>query len=232
MKRSPRPDAATLRTCVRRIDFVLRKTYGDPKLAPARSLLGQLIETILSQNTTDTNSSRAFRELRRRFPRWDDVAAARPSAVAQAIWSAGLANTKAPRIQAILRRIQTERGRLSLAHLRKMSNSAAMDWLLSLPGVGPKTAACVLLFGMGRDVFPVDTHIHRLCRRLGMVSHFTSAEKTQEQMAGAIPKGRALAFHINLIRHGRLICRAQRPRCAVCILAAMCPSARDDGSRD
>lgn len=221
-----------LRAFVRRVELMLRHEYGDPKLAPARSLLGQLVETVLSQNTTDTNSSRAFRELRRQFSRWDDVLAARTSAVAQAIWSAGLANTKAPRIQTILRRIRNERGRLSLAHLRRMTDTEVMAYLLALPGVGPKTAACVLLFGMGRDVFPVDTHIHRLCRRLGMVSHFTSAEKTQEQMAGAIPKGRALALHINLIRHGRRICRAQRPRCDTCVLAAICPSARTAGPRD
>lgn len=221
-----------LRFFVRRVEVALRRDYGNPKLAVARSLLGQLVETILSQNTSDTNSSRAFRELRRRFPRWDNVLSAPTAEVAQAIRSAGLANTKAPRIQAILRRIQTEHGQLSLAHLRRMTDAEAMDWLLALPGVGPKTAACVLLFGMGRDVFPVDTHIHRLCCRLGIVSHFTSAEKTQEQMAGAIPKGRALALHINLIRHGRRVCRAQRPRCDACVLAAMCPSARPGDSRD
>lgn len=220
-----------LRSFVRRIEAILRREYGDPELAPARSLLGQLVETILSQNTTDTNSRRAFRELRRRFPRWDDVLTAPATEVARAIRSAGLANTKAPRIQTILRRIQTEHGRLSLAHLRRMTNIESMDWLLALPGVGPKTAACVLLFGLGRDVFPVDTHIHRLCRRLGMVSHFTSAEKTQEQMTGEIPKGRALALHINLIRHGRRVCRAHRPRCDDCALAAMCPSARPGDSR-
>lgn len=228
-KRSPE---AHLRSFVRRVEVALRREYGDPQIAPARSLLGQLVETVLSQNTTDTNSSRAFRELRRRFSRWDDVLAAPTRAIVDAIRSAGLANTKAPRIQTILRRIQTGDGRLSLAHLRRMTNTEAMDWLLALPGVGPKTAACVLLFGMGRDVFPVDTHIHRLCRRLGIVSHFTSAEKTQEQMAGAIPKGRALALHINLIRHGRRVCRAQRPRCDGCVLAEMCPSARIASPRD
>jgi endonuclease III len=230
MNRKHSPEAH-LRSFVRRVEVVLRREYGDPKLSPARSLLGQLIETILSQNTTDTNSGRAFRELRRQFPCWDDVLAAPTAEVARAIRSAGLANTKAPRIQTILRRIRNERGRLSLAHLRRMKDAEAMDWLLSLSGVGPKTAACVLLFGMGRDVFPVDTHIHRICRRLGIVSHFTSAEKTQEQMAGAIPRGRALALHINLIRHGRRVCGAQRPRCGGCVLAAMCLSARPADSR-
>ncbi|MBM3890870.1 MAG: endonuclease III [Verrucomicrobia bacterium] len=189
--------------------------------------MDELVGTILSQNTTDVNSSRAFRSLRSRFWRWEDVLVAPTSEVARAIWLAGLANTKAPRIQAILRQIKAERGRLSLAHLRRMNNAAAMNYLLSLHGVGPKTAACVLLFGMGRDIFPVDTHIHRLCRRLGIVSPFASAEQTQEQMAGVIPKGGALSLHINLIRHGRRICRAQRPRCAACVLASICPWARD-----
>ena len=140
------------------------------------------------------------------------------------IRSAGLANTKAPRIQAILRRLQEERGRPSLKHLARMSHAAAMEYLMSLPGVGPKTAACTLLFGMGRDVFPVDTHIHRLCRRLGIVSNFATAEQTQDLMAALVPKGRALSLHINLIRHGRRVCKAQRPRCDGCVLAGVCDS--------
>ncbi len=204
------------------MDVTLRKLYGDPMVVPARSLVAELVGTILPQNTTDVNSSRAFRALRQRFRRWHDVAAAHGEAVAEAIRSAGLANTKAPRIQAILRQIKAERGRPSLAHLRRMNDSAAMDYLLSLRGVGPKTAACVLLFGMGRDVFPVDTHIHRLCRRLGIVSHFTGAGRTQQEMARMVPQDRALALHINLIRHGRQVCRARRPRCDVCVLAATC----------
>ena len=215
---------AQLKAFVRRIEAALRKEYGVPKVAPSRTLLDALIETILSQNTTDTNSSRAFRALRQRYPRWRDVLAAPTSDLVATIRSAGLANTKAPRIQTILARLQEERGRPSLKHLAGMSQPAAMEYLLSLPGVGPKTAACTLLFGMGRDVFPVDTHIHRLCRRLGIVSNFATAEKTQESMAALVPKGRALLLHINLIRHGRRVCKAQRPRCDGCALAGVCDS--------
>ncbi|OHE82155.1 MAG: hypothetical protein A2107_10915 [Verrucomicrobia bacterium GWF2_62_7] len=215
---------AHLKAFVRRIEAVLRKEYGVPKVAPARTLLDALVETILSQNTTDTNSSRAFRALRRRFPRWSDALVAPNVEIAATIRSAGLANTKAPRIKAILARLLEEQGRLSLKHMGRMSNAAAMDYMLSLPGVGPKTAACTLLFGMGRDIFPVDTHIHRLCRRLGIVSRFANAERTQDEMASLVPKGRALSLHVNLIRHGRRVCKAQRPRCDGCVLAGVCDS--------
>lgn len=220
----PRSAQAQLKAFVRRIEAVLRKEYGVPVVAPARTLLDALVETILSQNTTDINSSRAFRALRQRFPRWSDVLAAPTGDLVAAIRCAGLANTKAPRIKSILARLREEQGRLSLKHMGRMNNAAAMDYLLSLPGVGPKTAACTLLFGMGRDIFPVDTHIHRLCRRLGIVSRFASAERTQDEMAALVPKGRALSLHVNLIRHGRRVCKAQRPQCANCVLVGMCDS--------
>lgn len=223
MKR-PRSAQAQLKAFVRRIEALLRKEYGVPVVAPARTLLDALVETILSQNTTDINSSRAFRALRRRFPRWSDVLAAPTGDLVATIRSAGLANTKAPRIQTILARLQEEHGQISLKHMGRMNNAAAMDYLLSLPGVGPKTAACTLLFGMGRDIFPVDTHIHRLCRRLGIVSRFASAERTQDEMAALVPKGRALSLHVNLIRHGRQVCKAQRPQCGGCVLIGMCDS--------
>ncbi|MBI5687993.1 MAG: endonuclease III [Verrucomicrobia bacterium] len=215
---------AQLKAFVRRIETVLRKEYGVPVVAPARTLLDALVETILSQNTTDTNSSRAFKALRRRFPRWSNVLAAPLSDIVAAVRCAGLANTKAPRIKTILARLKEEHGQISLKHMGKMNNATAMEYLLSLPGVGPKTAACTLLFGMGRDIFPVDTHIHRLCRRLGIVSRFASAERTQDEMAALVPKGRALSLHVNLIRHGRRVCKAQRPQCGGCVLAGMCDS--------
>lgn len=214
---------ASLKARVRRVEAMLRRLYGQPRYRPPRDLLDELVCTILSQNTTDTNSSRAFRSLRARFPRWNGVLAAPVKEIAAAIHSAGLSNTKAPRIQAILARIQRERGRLSLAHLRRMGDAEATAYLLSLPGVGPKTAACVLMFGLGREVFPVDTHVHRLCRRLDLAPGSRSPEETQERMAALVPQGRALSLHINLIRHGRAVCNAQSPRCPGCALAALCP---------
>lgn len=214
-----------LRSRVRRAADALRGRYGAPDLGTPDPPLDSLVETVLSQHTSDVNSGRAFASLRRRFPRWELVECAPLAAVVEAIRSAGLANTKAPRIRAILAELRARHGRPTLASLRRMDDAAALDYLRSLPGVGPKTAACVLLFSLRRDVFPVDTHVHRLCRRLGFVPPSASAETTQTLMAGLVPRGRALDLHINLIRHGRRVCLALRPRCAACVLARQCPSA-------
>jgi endonuclease-3 len=182
-----------------------------------------LIRTVLSQHTADANSSRAFAALRRRFPRWSDVERAPAAAVVEAIRSAGLANVKAARLHEILLAVRARYGRLTLAPLQRLDDEVAMAALRTLPGVGPKTAACVLLFGLGRDVFPVDTHVHRLCRRLGFVPPGASAGRAQEIMASLVPRGRALEMHVNLIRHGRRICHARQPRCRECALAKGCP---------
>jgi endonuclease-3 len=214
-----------LRTRVRRTTDALRRQYGVPDPGPPDPPLDSLVETVLSQHTSDVNSGRAFASLRRRFCRWEEVECAPLAGVVDAIRTAGLANTKAPRIRAILAELRARHGRPTLAPLRRMDDAAAMEHLRSLPGVGPKTAACVLMFSLRRDVFPVDTHVHRLCRRLGFVPPSASAEKTQTLMAGLVPRGRAMEFHINLIRHGRRVCQAIRPRCAACVLARLCPSA-------
>ena len=218
-------DTAGLRRRVRRVADALRRLYGVPDIGPPDAPLDSLVETVLSQHTSDTNSGRAFARLRQRFRRWDAVERAPLAAVVETIRCAGLANTKAPRIRAILRELRHRHGRATLAPVRRMDDAAAMDHLRSLPGVGPKTAACVLLFSLRRDVFPVDTHIHRLCRRLGFVPPTASAETTQARMGPFVPAGRSLEFHINLIRHGRRICGALHPRCAACVLARQCPSA-------
>ena len=222
---TPAPAPPGLPGRVRRIERTLRRRYGVPNLGRPDPPLDALIETVLSQHTTDRNSSRAFAELRRRFPRWETAASAPEAAIAAAIRSAGLARTKAPRIRLILRRVREDSGRFSLAGLARMDNAEAMAYLQSLPGVGPKTAACTLLFSLRREVFPVDTHIHRLARRLGLVPPSAGAAKTQELMAPLVPRGRALALHVNLIRHGRRICTAAAPRCTACLLARDCPSA-------
>jgi len=215
--------ARSERQRVARIADALRRAWGMPPRfrEPA---LNALVRTVLSQHTSDANSDRAFEQLRRRFPRWDMVESATDAAVASAIRTAGLSNVKASRIRAMLAELHRRHGRPTLAPLARMRDVDAMEALLRLPGVGPKTAACVLLFGLGRDVFPVDTHIHRLCRRLGLVPPHATAERAQELMAGLVPRGRAHELHINLIRHGRRVCRARRPRCAECVLSPMCPS--------
>lgn len=214
-----------LRRRVRRIEAALRRRYGVPNLGRPDPPLDALVATVLSQHTSDANSGRAFDELKRRFPTWSRAAAAPLPALVAAIRSAGLANVKAPRIRGILREVRRRFGKPTLAPLARMSDAEAMACLQAMPGVGPKTAACVLLFSLGREVFPVDTHIHRLARRLGVVPPRTNAARTQESMAGLVPRGRALALHVNLIRHGRRICTALSPVCSACLLARECPSA-------
>jgi endonuclease-3 len=190
-----------------------------------RSVLDGLVATILSQNTTDVNSSRAFAALKGAFADWDDVRLARSTAIERAIRSAGLGRTKARRIKAILEHVHEVRGETSLEHLRRGSNDGVRAALAELPGVGPKTIACVVLFDLGRADFPVDTHVHRISRRLGWVPESFTAEATYLELAPVVPDEIAYALHVLLVRHGRAICRPREPRCAVCPLAPRCPAA-------
>ncbi len=180
--------------------------------------------TILSQNTSDTNRDRAYSDLRRAFPTWDDVADAPVPAIARAIHRGGLAPTKAPRLKAALAALR-ERG-VALgdgALLDWQDDRALFDLLVSLPGVGPKTAACVLLFSCGRPYFPVDTHVHRLAIRLGLMPPAATAVATQVALQAVVPPGLVYEVHMNLIRHGREVCVAHRPYCSGCVLADLCP---------
>ena len=222
----PGGGARAIKPRVRRAADLLRRVYGAPATPAREPPLDALIRTVLSQHTSDANSGRAFAALRRRFPRWTNVESSALADVASAIRSAGLANTKALRIRSILAEIRSRYGRLTLSPLRRMDDADALRSLRSLPGVGPKTAACVLLFSLGRDVFPVDTHVHRVCRRLGFVPESSSAARAQDMLSAWIPRGRALEIHINLIRHGRRVCRARNPRCGECALAKVCPQRR------
>ena len=186
-------------------------------------MLDALIGTILSQNTSDANSGPAFEELVRRFGDWDAVRRARVATIARAIRRAGLANQKAPRIKAILQRVYEERGELSLEFLAERPTPRATAYLRALPGVGPKTAACVLLFACRKPVLPVDTHVHRVSRRLGLIGPRTGAEKAHGELAQLVPPRRVLEFHIQLIRHGRTRCSARKPGCEECPLLDLCP---------
>jgi endonuclease-3 len=181
-----------------------------------------LIATILSQNTSDRNSHRAYRELRRRFPSWRLAAEAHSSALRASIRIGGMANQKAPRIQKVLKSLRDRYGRYSLERLREMPDQEVMDTLTGFDGVGKKTAACVLLFSLGRDVFPVDTHVHRICNRLGLVRHCPTPEKTFEAMRDLIPAGKGYSLHTNMIRFGRTICRSASPACEHCPLFKEC----------
>lgn len=202
---------------------MLEKFLGVAQPAKKKSKpLDMLIATLLSQNTTDKNSHRAYRNLRTMFPRWADVLHASTKTLAAVIRTAGMAHQKSARIKTILRTIQQRYGSLSLDRLRRRSDAEIFEELLSLKGVGVKTAACVLVFSFARDVFPVDTHIHRICGRLGLAPGCRTPEKTFEWMKNIVPKGKAYAFHTTLIRFGREVCRSQRPRCGICPLYDAC----------
>lgn len=203
----------------------LQKTYGPCPWRQHGKPLDGLIGTVLSQHTSDANSDAAYENLRRAFPTWRACMSARPGEVERAIRCGGLARQKTRSIQAILRFLQVDRGRLSLDFLRRWPMRRAREYLLALPGVGPKTAACVLLFNLHKPALPVDTHVHRLARRLGLIPDDASAEDAHELLEAACPKRLVYPFHILLIRHGREVCRARKPRCDECVLAEICPSA-------
>ncbi|HET8908356.1 MAG TPA: endonuclease III, partial [Ktedonobacterales bacterium] len=205
---------------IARIYHKLVNAYGVPAWEPTGDPLGELVATILSQHTSDTNSERAYRQLRATFATWEQVRDAPVADVEAAIRSGGLAKQKARRIQQILY-IVTERlgdQPLTLNALDSMPLDDAQTWLRELPGVGPKTAACVMLFALGKPAFPVDTHVWRVTKRLGLISQRTSAENAQEILQSLIPPEWRHTMHINLIRHGRQICYARNPACFRCPL--------------
>lgn len=200
----------------------LIQSFGEPRWRDPLPPLDELVSTILSQNTNDVNRDRAFERLRQRLPSWDLVRDAPVEEVIQAIRPAGLANRKGPRIQKALRRITEAQGELSLDFLADLPLEEARAWLLNLDGVGPKTAAIVLLFSLGRPAFPVDTHVHRVSRRLGLIGERTSAEKAHQLLEAQVPPQWYYALHLNIIRHGRQVCHARRPKCAACALSDLC----------
>jgi endonuclease-3 len=204
------------------IHAALLASYGQPTWRPHHPPLDELVLTILSQHTSDLNSGRAFDQLRAAFPTWDGVRDAPVPAIAAAIRSGGLADMKAPRIKRILEQIWAERGDWDLGFLATVPLAEARAWLGKLNGVGPKTAACVLLFACGRPAMPVDTHVHRVSRRLGLVPDRASAEQAHELLEALVPPDWYYAFHLNVIKHGREVCKAQRPRCEVCPLTRWC----------
>jgi len=208
----------------------LIKEYGEPRWHSQGPPLDVLIGTILSQHTSDINTARAFASLRARFPHWRAIVAAPTSDVADAIRTGGLANVKAPRIQQVLRVIAAESGDLSLDAIHDLPPQQADAWLRALPGVGPKTAACVLLFSLGLPTMPVDTHVHRVSRRLGIIDDESSAERAHSAFHEMLGSDRDLtyALHLNLIEHGRRVCTARSPACFSCTLADICPSASSE----
>jgi endonuclease-3 len=181
-----------------------------------------LVETILSQNTSDTNSTAGHKQLRRRFTSWNQVADAPVDEVERHIRVAGLSKQKAPRIQSILREIREKHRKIDLQFLHEYTDEQAFDFLRAFKGVGPKTANCVLLFAFGKKLFPVDTHIHRIAIRLGLIPSNATAEQAHDLLKPMIPPEHRYGLHLLLIEHGRKICRAVSPKCEDCALQRFC----------
>ena len=200
----------------------LEAAYGPPRRHRRLPPLDELVLTILSQNTSDLNSERAYAAMRERFPTWREVRDAPEADLVDVLRPGGLAVQKAPRIQAVLRGLDG----LDLEWLATVPTAEAMDWLLALPGVGPKTASCVLLFSLGVPMMPVDTHIHRIAGRVGLIPAGTSADAAHAILTEMVPPAQMLEAHLLLITHGRTTCTARRPRCDECVLLDLCDYGR------
>jgi len=205
-----------------RIHHKLLQVYGEPTWRNPLPPLDELVSTILSQNTNDVNRDRAFQALKERLPTWEAVRDAPPEVVIQAIRPAGLANQKGPRLQQALQEITAERGSLDLDFLAEMPSEQAARWLQKFKGVGPKTAAIVLLFSLGKPAFPVDTHIYRVTGRLGLRPDRLDLVQAHAHLANLFPPDTYYPVHLNLIRLGREICQARRPNCPACFLQEDC----------
>jgi endonuclease-3 len=203
----------------------LRAAYGEPGRGASQPPIDELVQTILSQHTSDINTARAFASLVATFPTWEEVVDAPTELVADAIRSGGLAEVKAPRIQQALRDVRSRTGSFDLTFLNELNPVAARAWLTELHGVGPKTASCVLLFSLNQPVMPVDTHVHRVSLRLGLVPPKTSADRAHALLEAQIPPDEMYAAHMLFIQHGRRTCLARAPRCRECVLVQWCPAA-------
>jgi endonuclease-3 len=204
---------------------LLERTYGHVQWQPRRDPMSELIYTILSQHTSDINSIRAFESLIDHFGVWEEVENAEVKDIEMAIWAGGLARVKSQRIKDILISVRHRRGDLDLSFLGDMMLGDAKTWLMALPGVGPKTAAVVLCFALGMPAMPVDTHIYRVTKRLGLIEIKTTAEQAHDILEVSISPEKIFGFHVYLINHGREVCKALRPRCPECALRDKCPSA-------
>ncbi len=200
---------------------ILEDLYGVPQAGDIDPI-DLLVQTMLSQNTTDTNSYRAFRNLKIAYPTYEELLDAPEGEIAEHIKVGGLAEMKAKRIKESLLRIKNGAGSIDLRFLSSLNKTEAEEYLLALPGVGPKTTAVVLLFGFGFPLMPVDTHVYRVSKRLGLVPEEASIKEAQRILEEITPQGKYLSLHLNLIRHGRRICRARNPRHEVCALRHLC----------
>ena len=221
------PENRRRRDTLRKVDRLLEAHFGARDEPTRRDPLDELVRTILSQNTNDVNSHRAYASLRERFPTWDAVMCAQRDTLEGVLRPGGLARTKSGRIQGILKSVAAEHGAPTLARLEDLPDDQVEQMLLGYEGVGYKTARCVLLFALGRDVFPVDTHILRIAIRLGVLPEKTSLDKAHRMLGPAVPKGRSYPLHLNLIALGKRNCRPRNPGCAQCPLKGLCVHARE-----
>ena len=203
----------------------LAPLYGPVQWQPRYSAAEELVYTILSQATSDVNSGRAYENLMRTFGSLEAVAAATPESIEYAIWRGGLARQKSVVIKGVLNGVRHEVGSYDLSFLAEMPLGEAKAWLTRFKGIGPKTAAIILCFALGMPAMPVDTHIYRVAKRLGLVGRKVSVTNAHDILEPLVPPEEVFAFHVYLIRHGRRVCKAQRPRCGECVLAEGCPSA-------
>ena len=209
---------------IKEVIKLLEQEYGPCQWHADRDPMDVLIGTILSQNTSDANSGRAFVSLKANFSSWEAVASAPAEHIARAIQCGGLFQIKAVRIKHVLEQIEEEQGRISLDSLKSKTMAQAEDYLMRLPGVGHKTASCVLLFSLGKPSLPVDTHVFRVAKRLGLVDSSVYVDRAATLLQEQIPPSRVYQFHVHMIEHGRRICHARQPRCDRCILRGICPS--------
>ena len=203
---------------------LLEQEYGLCQWHPNSKPVDVLIETILSQNTSDTNSGRAFASLKARFDSWQAVASAPAERIAEVIKCGGLSQIKAIRIKQVLQRIEKEQGHITLDSLKSKTMIEAEDYLMRLPGVGHKTASCVLLFSLGRPSLPVDTHVFRVAKRLGLLDSKVTIDKAPGLLRKQVPPSTVYQFHVHMIEHGRRVCHARKPSCCRCVLKGICPS--------
>jgi len=220
--RSDHRDVDGPRALARRVVENLDGEYGAKRNRPNLAPLDTLVGIILSQQNSSASSRSCFAELKRRFSTWEEALAAPASEIEDAIRRGGLARLKAARIRAILQQRLARHGALDLGRLDEMAPDAAVAELVRLPGVGPKTARCVLLFAFGADVFPMDVHIFRIAERLGIIAPKTPDERAHRIVGALIPDGRGFSAHVNMIEHGRRVCRPSAPKCDACCLLEYC----------
>ncbi|RKX17871.1 MAG: endonuclease III, partial [Candidatus Zixiibacteriota bacterium] len=204
--------------------------YGKKPYSQGPDPLTELILTVLSQNTSDINRNRAFKSLKEHFPTWEDVLNTSPAKLSSAISIGGLAKIKSWRIIKLLKSIQKSHGRLDLDFLHNWPDKKVKDYLLGIDGIGPKTAACVLVFSLGRNVMPVDTHVYRVSKRLGIIPGNTTAEAAHDFFIRFDGTVSLYQFHLNIIEHGRKICQARKPRCNECSLKRLCRYYKNTGN--